>query len=186
MSWREILKTKPQNPTPQIPQSPEFTPPPNSGDTGISGGGTSGLFLHPEVRTLPADETRDMLAWLAAIGETDPELIADILDRCARDPAARAFFVHRAREAAEPPDPAAPRHSAWIAIHADGSRERIACSQPATQQDVRRRRPTAVAVAPVVERLAAQQRPSCALHQAHCHARPAQLSTELSQRSGET
>ena len=50
MSWREILKAKPQNPSPEIPKPPQFAPAPNSGDIGICGGAISGLILAPAER----------------------------------------------------------------------------------------------------------------------------------------
>lgn len=32
-------------------------------------------------------------SWLAAIGETNPDITREVLDRCRTDPAARRFFV---------------------------------------------------------------------------------------------
>lgn len=39
-----------------------------------------------------------VLAWLEHIGETDPEIVADVLNRCRLDPEARAYFLKRAKE----------------------------------------------------------------------------------------
>nr|VFJ59762.1 MAG: hypothetical protein BECKFW1821B_GA0114236_105017 [Candidatus Kentron sp. FW] len=41
--------------------------------------------------------------WLAYIKETDPEIIAEIMDRCRSDPEARAYFLGRSGEV--PVDP---------------------------------------------------------------------------------
>lgn len=55
-------------------------------------------------RPLTGDEESAILAWLAQIGETDQEIIADMLDRCRRDAAARRYFLGRAAEKAPPDD----------------------------------------------------------------------------------
>ena len=47
--------------------------------------------------TLTPDAEAAIRAWLATIEETDPEAIAEVLDRCQVDTNARAFFVGQAR-----------------------------------------------------------------------------------------
>ena len=37
-----------------------------------------------------------IIAWLAAIGETDPVTIGEVIDRCRSDVEARAYFIGRA------------------------------------------------------------------------------------------
>lgn len=45
----------------------------------------------------PARSNKQLvLDWLASIGETDEELIADTIARCREDKAVRAYFVGRA------------------------------------------------------------------------------------------
>lgn len=41
-------------------------------------------------------------AWLTRINETDPDLIADCLDRCRRDPESLAYFLRGARVGGTP------------------------------------------------------------------------------------
>ena len=45
---------------------------------------------------LAGDQEAAVLAWLAAIGETDDATIADVLTRCRRDADARAYYLSRA------------------------------------------------------------------------------------------
>jgi hypothetical protein len=45
---------------------------------------------------LTAREETAIRAWLALIGETDPATIAEVIDRCQRDAAARDYFAGRA------------------------------------------------------------------------------------------
>ncbi len=40
--------------------------------------------------------------WLAHINETDPEIIASVIEQCHADPEANAYFLHRAREVNSP------------------------------------------------------------------------------------
>jgi hypothetical protein len=47
---------------------------------------------------LTADAEQAIRAWLAHIAETDPIIIAEVLDRCRRDARARAYFLRRAAE----------------------------------------------------------------------------------------
>ncbi len=62
------------------------------------------LSRHTEPMT--ADQEAAVRAWLAHIHETDPAAIADVLERCQRDPRARAYVLERASEI---PAPAPPR-----------------------------------------------------------------------------
>lgn len=39
-----------------------------------------------------------VLAWLEAIEETDPNVIAEVLNRCVSNPSARAYYLGRAIE----------------------------------------------------------------------------------------
>lgn len=45
---------------------------------------------------LPADEETRIRAWLAAIGETDPDVITEVINGCRRDADVRAYFLWRA------------------------------------------------------------------------------------------
>jgi len=47
------------------------------------------------VNTLAADSIR---AWLAHIGETDPAMVNEVMERCRTDTDACAYFLKRARE----------------------------------------------------------------------------------------
>lgn len=54
---------------------------------------------HPSPGTVPltADETADIRAWLAFIGETDPLAVEDALSICGRFPDTKAHFLREAR-----------------------------------------------------------------------------------------
>jgi hypothetical protein len=52
-------------------------------------------------RALTAEDEAVIRRWLALIGETDPATIAAVIEQCASDAAARAYFIRRAAE--EPP-----------------------------------------------------------------------------------
>lgn len=55
---------------------------------------------------LTADEEAAILRWLALIGETDPAIIARVIEHCQRDADARAYFLARARLELPRVDPA--------------------------------------------------------------------------------
>jgi hypothetical protein len=59
-----------------------------------------------EVSELSHADEKNILAWLAYIEETDPETIAETLDRCRSDTETLAYFLTRA---AEVPPPEAPK-----------------------------------------------------------------------------
>jgi hypothetical protein len=44
------------------------------------------------------DDHQKIINWLVLIGETDPEIIAETLDRCGSDLETLAYFLHRADE----------------------------------------------------------------------------------------
>jgi hypothetical protein len=48
--------------------------------------------IAPELRNFPA-----IRAWLASIGETDPETISCVIDNCKTDPDALAYFTRRSK-----------------------------------------------------------------------------------------
>ena len=48
------------------------------------------------IPVLSRDGETVILAWLAAIGETDPVTIGEVIDRCRSDVEARAYFIGRA------------------------------------------------------------------------------------------
>jgi hypothetical protein len=48
---------------------------------------------------LSAVDQQKILAWLAHIGEEEPEMISETLDRCRSDAEALAYFLLRAEEA---------------------------------------------------------------------------------------
>ena len=48
---------------------------------------------------LSAEDEAAIRAWLAAIDETDPESVADVIERCRQDQDARDYYVGRAAEA---------------------------------------------------------------------------------------
>jgi len=51
---------------------------------------------------LSAEDEAAIRAWLAAIDETDPESIADVIERCRQDADARDYFTGQARMREEP------------------------------------------------------------------------------------
>jgi hypothetical protein len=65
--------------------------------SGISGPsiGSNGSALHT---VLPEIEEVAIREWLAYIEETDPEIIAEVVDKCRADTGARAYFLRRAEE----------------------------------------------------------------------------------------
>ena len=57
-----------------------------------------------EEKILPmtAEEEKAIRVWLEHIEETDPEIIAEVMDRCQRDGEARAYFLRRSEEVPKP------------------------------------------------------------------------------------
>ncbi len=51
---------------------------------------------------LAPDEESSIRAWLAHIEETDPAIIAEVLDKCRNDVKARRYFLKRSGEVPEP------------------------------------------------------------------------------------
>lgn len=51
---------------------------------------------------LTADNEVTIRAWLAHIGEADPAILADVLNRCRADPSALAYYQGRALETRRP------------------------------------------------------------------------------------
>ena len=51
---------------------------------------------------LSSDEESSILAWLAHIEETDPAIIAEVVDKCRNDREARRYFLKRSEEVPEP------------------------------------------------------------------------------------
>jgi hypothetical protein len=101
----------------------------------------------PPAILAPGDEA-EIRAWLASIGEIDQGAIVETLERCRRDPVALSYFIGRAQEANQTPDPDAPRFWFWRIDYADGSSERIEFDSPAALADVQQRRPVAVGYEP--------------------------------------
>lgn len=58
------------------------------------------------------EEEAAIRAWLAHIEETDPAIIADVLERCQNDAQARAFCLEQARQIPTPPPPPEPDYTA--------------------------------------------------------------------------
>lgn len=52
---------------------------------------------------LSADEDATIRAWLAHIGETDPDIIAEVLAQCSTDAEASRYFLQRAEELPKAP-----------------------------------------------------------------------------------
>lgn len=50
---------------------------------------------------LSSDEKSNILAWLAHIDETDPAIIAEVVDECRNDWKARRYFLKRSEEVPE-------------------------------------------------------------------------------------
>jgi hypothetical protein len=48
------------------------------------------------IPVLSRDGEAAILAWLSAIGETDPVTIGEVIDSCRSDAGARAYFIERA------------------------------------------------------------------------------------------
>ncbi|MDR1889386.1 MAG: hypothetical protein LBQ81_08450 [Zoogloeaceae bacterium] len=55
------------------------------------------LPIQSSATPLTAEEESAIRGWLAHIEETNPEIIAEVIERCQRDTDARAYFVGRAR-----------------------------------------------------------------------------------------
>lgn len=55
-----------------------------------------------QAEIMTADNEATIRSWLAHIEETDPEIIAEVLDKCRTDLEARAYFLHRAEEVPSP------------------------------------------------------------------------------------
>lgn len=57
-----------------------------------------------EAKTAPitVEEERAIRAWLAHIEETDPEIIAEVMDKCQREGEARAYCLRRSKEVPKP------------------------------------------------------------------------------------
>jgi hypothetical protein len=51
---------------------------------------------------ITAKEEKAIRAWLAHIEETDPVIIAEVMDKCQREGEARAYFLQRSKEVREP------------------------------------------------------------------------------------
>jgi hypothetical protein len=62
------------------------------------------LERHIEDTTPALSETEEsaIRTWLAHIEEANPDEIADVLNRCSKDPNAKAYFLLRAQEAPQP------------------------------------------------------------------------------------
>ena len=61
---------------------------------------------HHNTSTLePSSERTMVLAWLEAIEETDQNVISEVLNRCASNPIARAYFIGLANELSIEPQP---------------------------------------------------------------------------------
>lgn len=54
---------------------------------------------------LTASQETEIRAWLALIEETDPDIIADVIERCRTDAEARDYFTGRAAAELPKPDP---------------------------------------------------------------------------------
>lgn len=55
-----------------------------------------------ETASMTAEEEKAIRAWLAHIEETDPEIIAEVMDKCQREGEARAYFLRRSKEVPKP------------------------------------------------------------------------------------
>lgn len=56
-------------------------------------------MTHPNTPTREPSRKRTLvLAWLEAIEETDPNVISEVLNRCATNNAALRYFLMRARD----------------------------------------------------------------------------------------
>lgn len=51
---------------------------------------------------MTAKEEKAIRAWLAHIEETDPVIIAEVMDKCQREGEARAYFLERSKEVPKP------------------------------------------------------------------------------------
>jgi len=64
---------------------------------------TVAVAKQPEPRPeLTPDEASNIRAWLAHIEETDPAIIAEVLDKCRTNLEARRYFLKRSEEVPEP------------------------------------------------------------------------------------
>jgi hypothetical protein len=55
-----------------------------------------------QAETMTAGNEATINSWLSYIGETDQEIIAEVLAKCRANLDARAYFLHRAEEVPEP------------------------------------------------------------------------------------
>ncbi len=74
---------------------------PQQAGSGISGPSIGSNGSSPEV-ALPEIEEATIREWLAYIEETDPETIAQVLNKCRTHTGARAYFLRRAKEVPKP------------------------------------------------------------------------------------
>lgn len=81
----------------------EKTAPPVTGDAGTLE--FSEQYRARELEPLTTDEERAILAWLAAVGETDTSTISEVLAKCQRDARARAYVIDLASELPPPAPP---------------------------------------------------------------------------------
>lgn len=74
------------------------------GDSAVAKVATVAVANSPEdeVQCFSATDRQDVINWLALSGETDQEIIDDVLSRCESDPEARAYFLMRVNEALKP------------------------------------------------------------------------------------
>lgn len=83
--------------------------PSESGDESASGGEDPNT-LHAEPEALESSppltdvEESAIREWLAHIEEADPEIIAEVLDKCRANPEATAYFLQRAEEVEQTED----------------------------------------------------------------------------------
>ena len=63
---------------------------------------TVAVAMNPQPRhELSTEDESSIRAWLAHIEETDPDIIAELLDQCRADSEARRYFLQRAEEVPE-------------------------------------------------------------------------------------
>ncbi len=89
-----LLAVDPPASHPNKPKQPD-----RSGLLGLLGAPQG---ISTEKNLLSAKERESILSWLNTIEESDPEVIAEVLKRCAINPKAREYFLWRGGLGSEP------------------------------------------------------------------------------------
>jgi hypothetical protein len=84
-----------QEPMPRIAESQESQGPKTEN---VKSSPIQEPFPNSRIARIAEADRQKILAWLSHIGETDKAIIDDVLEYCANDPEAMAYYLGRARE----------------------------------------------------------------------------------------